>query len=195
MLVPSFFSWIALLYGMDLVRAVSIGTIVLWLFISMVIEATQDDPAEAESPKAMTNQQAGVLIGLVVMLFFLSTCIVIVTPFWLTEGAVLKMAAGWISLVANIIWRSPIALWVGLVIVGLFFIFRFARYVIGRVQRLREREFRYRRDKHTPDNSRERTLRLYASLHSSLRSELFSLSCLPGPGTGGRTRVLVAQCG
>jgi hypothetical protein len=137
MLVPSFFSWIALLYGMDLVRALSLGTLVLWLFISMVIESAKDDPSEAESPKAMTSQQAGVLLSIVVMLFFLSTCIVIITPFWLTEGAVLRMAEGWISLFVNIIWRSPIALRVGLVIVGFFFIYRLARRVLLRVRRNR----------------------------------------------------------
>ncbi len=137
MLVPSFFSWIMLLYGLDLVRAASLGILVLWLFIGMVIEATQDDPSEAESLKAMTSQQAGVLTGLVVMLFFLSTCMVIVTPFWLTEGAILTMAERWIYLVANVIWRSSIVLRVGLAIVGVFLLLRIARYALTRLRGFR----------------------------------------------------------
>jgi hypothetical protein len=142
MLVPSFFSWLALLYGLDLVRAASLGIVVLWLFISMLIEATQDDPSEAESPKAMTRQQAGVLASIVVMLFFLSTCIVIVTPFWLTEGAILKMAEGWIAFVANIILRSPISLRVGLAVVGILLLFRFARGTVMRFRAFRAQRFR-----------------------------------------------------
>jgi hypothetical protein len=139
MLIPSFFSWIALFYRMDLVRAVSLGTIVLWLFISMVFEGTRDDPLEAESPKAMTSQQAGGMVSILIMLFFLSTCIVIVTPFWMTEGAIIRMAEGWITLVMNVVLRSPLVLRVGLILAGFYFVFRIARYIILRIRRSRIR--------------------------------------------------------
>lgn len=135
-------SWLGLLNKMDLARAASLGVPVLWLLVSMIIESRQDDPAEAESPKAMTNQQAGLLFSTTIMIFFLCFCLVIITPFWLTESAVLRMAEGWITLIANVIWKSPITLRVVLILIGFYLVFRLARYVILRINRSRAKEFR-----------------------------------------------------
>lgn len=134
-------SWIGLLNKMDIARAASLGVPVIWLFVSMLIESRQDDPIEYESPKAMTNQQAGLLFSATVMIFFLCFCLVVITPFWLTEGAVLRMAEGWITLVANVIWKSPGIFRVVLIGIGLFLLFKVVRNVILRIGRDRQKGF------------------------------------------------------
>ncbi len=102
--------------------------------VSMVIESTQDDPSEAQSERAMTIKQANILTSVVVMMFIYSIGIVLITPFWLTKSAVLKMAEGWITLLAYIIWKSPMVLRVGLAALGVLFGFWLIRYLLDGIR-------------------------------------------------------------
>jgi hypothetical protein len=104
--LPTLITWGDLLLKLDLARAFSLVTILLWLLISMLAEGAQDDPAEAYSPKAMTRQQAGVLLSLVIISYLGCMVILVITPFWLTGDHVLNMAYGFLSIVASVIWKS-----------------------------------------------------------------------------------------
>jgi hypothetical protein len=115
-ILPTLITWIELLRKLDIARGISLVTVLLWLVISMLAEGAQDDPMEAYSPKAMTHQQAGRLLVLVIMSYLGCMVILVITPFWLTEGHVLNMVSGLLTLVASFIWKTSVPVKILLVI-------------------------------------------------------------------------------
>jgi hypothetical protein len=122
LILPSLITLVDLLLKLDLARGFSLLTVLLWLVISMLTEGAQDDPMEAYSPKAMTHQQAGRLLSLVIMSYLGCMVILLITPFWLTENQALNMVSGLLTLVASLIWRTsvPLKILLGIGIIAAF---------------------------------------------------------------------------
>jgi hypothetical protein len=84
-------AWLFFVIDRDLVRLISVSFIGVWFIVHMLLESRLDDPAEAASPKAMTDLQAALLLFVMVGILLVATAVVMQTPLWLTRERVLNM--------------------------------------------------------------------------------------------------------
>lgn len=80
-----------IVYHLDWVRMISLLTIVLWFVLTMLLESQSDKPRTPKSRRTMTSPQARDLLSGMVLMLLIGMGIVMMTPFWLTAGHVLKM--------------------------------------------------------------------------------------------------------
>jgi hypothetical protein len=126
--------WIIFVTQGELIRLASTILIGLWFYTHILVESWRDDPADAQSPQAMTTFQAAVLFSGLAGLLLVSTAIVMLTPLWLTREHVLNMVSGQLTLLVYIILQSPVAVRVLIVIVGLLAVVQLGRLVFKRLK-------------------------------------------------------------
>lgn len=119
--------WLLLLTQRDLLRSVAILATAAWFIIHMFIESRLDNPADANSPKAMHPRQAIYLLLEMGGILLVGTAIVSLTPFWITEQHAFTMVYNLASILAILVVKSPTALKVCLLLAGLLLAYKLGR--------------------------------------------------------------------
>ncbi|MGC9347899.1 MAG: hypothetical protein ACP5JG_07165 [Anaerolineae bacterium] len=85
-------TWIVAVSWGDTARTITTLTVGVWYVGGMLIESRADNPADAQSPRAMTFRDGARLFALLGLGLLLSTALVLLTPFWLTRERALAIA-------------------------------------------------------------------------------------------------------
>lgn len=80
-------------HGATIITPILVGYVlmVIWLFVGMLVEKKEDNPAEAALPQAMSYPKARVLMAMLGGMLLISTALAFITPFWLSPGHILEM--------------------------------------------------------------------------------------------------------
>jgi hypothetical protein len=123
---------IALVIQPDRIRAGSILLIGIWFIVEFVIERTLDDPADAVSPRAMTVRQGAILVSIMVAALAASLEVVMLTPFWLTQGDTANMIVRFLSGLHYLATEGLPVLKLCLVLASVLLAYRVARVFLFR---------------------------------------------------------------
>lgn len=80
-------------HGATIITPILVGYVlmVIWLFVGMLVENREDNPADAALPQAMSYRKVRALMAVLGGMLLVSTALAFITPFWLPPEHILEM--------------------------------------------------------------------------------------------------------
>ena len=152
--------WLLLLTRGRYIQLLGIAMIAVWFTLSLLRESRIDDQTAAGQPGSMHHLEAFFLFAILLVLILASTMVITLTPFWLTEADVWRMAG---NLYALFVWFLFLPAEVKLLLLLVMAFFVGTLYVLLKIsptgpgKALQESAQLYNTDEQKDENSGEET--------------------------------------
>lgn len=110
MALPVIVAWSLIVLPLGPIHVLALAVSVVWFGLALLRHNRIAREHGSNPAGAMPGRQAILLLGGSLVLFALSLTMVLVTPFWLTEGHALSIAYGFGHLIAYVGWQGPLVL-------------------------------------------------------------------------------------